>query len=114
MIKTPTREQLEKLAKVAKVDLVENLHPEMTESGVSIWVDKSSKLITDWQPHKDRNQIAMILMGLNKSQRMYYQINRKAFWLDQSNKIDVQEFGVWMQTVHPSISCEQILKVLEG
>ena len=73
-------------------------------------VEKSSKLITDWQPHKDRNQIVMILEEMSDQQQDDYDKLMYDYWKD-SLKYNPM---ISMQIICPSISCEHILKVLEG
>ena len=101
----PTKEDLEKLAKVADIDLA---HSNL----LSIFNKKGGGL---FEPHESRDDISLILEGLTDEQRISYNSKMgQAVWIPEHKDGFTYNFGVWMQTVHPSVSCEQLLKVLEA
>lgn len=98
-----TKEQLEKLAKVAGVET------EDTNSFVYVYYRlKPNVGFRIWQPHEDRDQIAMVIEGLTDEQEKKY---NELMWSEfhKTEYIVPMQFG---QTVHPSISCEKLLEVI--
>jgi len=96
---TPTKEQLEKLAKVAKVDYRDS------DFFVCWEIRTDTNSWQEWTPYINRDQIALIIEGLDYKQEMAYDDIMGKMWLDTYRIL----FG---QIVHPSISCEKLLEIL--
>jgi len=103
----PTKPQLKKLAKVAKVETYLDSEGLMfyIENGLEDNVDEYSLV---WQPHEDRDQLAMVIEGLTDEQLVYYNGKLFAMFITSPHPHRIP-FG---QTVHPSISCEKLLEVI--
>lgn len=94
----PTKEQLEKLAKVAEVNVKYDKISRNYE-----YFSKGPKI---WRPHLDRNQIAMIIKGLtDKEQKLYFD---RILDFSPSN----QSFAYFLSTLDSSISCEFLCEVI--
>lgn len=106
---TPTREQLELLAKVARPEY----RIALEDSDILLYSPCHSQRIL-WQPHKDRNQIAMIQEGMSKKQEDDYNGNLTCLFIDEKKMDSDWHSMLWSQKLPAHISCEQILKVLEG
>ena len=107
-----TTAELETLAKVAKVR-VKFLKIHDTFCIVESCEEEYWDI---WEPQQDRNQIAMILRGMSGKQKAKYLGWMRREQLDNVKPFESQSllyFGLWMQTVDPSISARAILKTLE-
>ena len=71
---TPTKEQLEKLAKVAGLKTYID-----TDESFSI-NDETHRGDYVFEPHKDRNQVAMILEGMSDKQEDDYDFRLHQLW----------------------------------
>ena len=99
----PTKEQFEKLAKVAGAELKDFIE---TTKLYSYYTDKKKTKAWFWQPHLDRNQIAMIIKGLtDKEQKLYFD---RILDFSPSN----QSFAYFLSTLDSSISCEFLCEVI--
>lgn len=99
----PTKEELEKLAKVAGISYA--------------YFDAYN----EWQPHEDMNQIAMVIKGLTDVQfttftrKLTEKIcpNEPVTFDNLIEELTIPIVGVRkIITVDPSISCEKLLEVL--
>lgn len=105
----PTKEQLENLAKAAKVEI-------MNIDGI-LYLVSNSLLEEDWaiwQPHKDMNQIAMVIKGLSGHNKDIYMDNIYNYWYKNIRRDDTwNHHTYWVAyEAHPSISCEKLLEVI--
>ena len=97
----PTKEQLEKLAKVAKVDY--------KIQDDKLWMlTRPNNWTTLFEPENDRDQIAMVIEGLTDQQEDDYDALLYKHWKSNYKYNPLMS----VQTVHPSISCEKLLEVL--
>lgn len=98
---TPTKEQLEKLADVAEVEIL--------KTGSYIYYRlKPNVGFRLWQPENDRYQIALVIEGLTEAQLLEY----NELLIIVLNKDRQRFFISFGQTVHPSISFEKLLEVI--
>jgi len=101
----PTKEQLEKLANTADKVLYDH-------SGVYHLCDTYlSEIQEEWQPHKDMNQIAMVIEGLTEGQTEEYNNSMYAVYFKLTKF--KYNFAIWLAyTADPSVSCEKLLEVV--
>lgn len=102
---TPTKEQLEKLAKVAGFKII-NI------DGV-LYLVSNSLLEEDWelwQPENNRDQIADVIERLSEEQKDKYYEKLYYYWSNtQETTENIMEFG---QTVPAHVSCEKLCEVV--
>jgi len=113
---TPTKEQLEKLAKVANQTVWTEIYTgklcyytEVT-TVFSLTDEDEETPYVEWKPHKDRDQIAMVIEGLDKYQQELY-LHKMTIDIWQQT-VKGNFFGVRMQTVPAHISCEKLLAAI--
>ena len=100
----PTKEQLEKLAKVAEVNVKYDKISRNYE-----YFSKGPKI---WRPHLDRNQIAMIIKGLTHEQKdIFYDKLLRLYVKIHKNALEKQ-FTLWVMLLDPSISCKFLCEVI--
>jgi len=118
-LEAPTPSELETLAKVAgrfDTKKLEEIQEYKKKGGAGFWIAlMAEKALYDqamykWRPHKDLNQISLILKGMTYEQVEKYTDIMTELWDKTETKYNVY---VWMQTVDPSISAKAILETLE-
>lgn len=107
----PSTEQSKILAKVAKIDVWEeietnNLCYYLSPYSMDDHVEPPWK---EWEPENSRDQIAMIIEGLTDEQEVFFHRKIHEEWWNSNGKFSLMLFGM---KVHPSISCEKLLEVI--
>lgn len=106
---TPTKKQSEALAKVAGVKT-----KEAGIGGIICYLVEDGGEITSiiWQPHKSRNQIALILEGMSEGQEAVFFQKMMREFLSISGITARQDFTIWALKLPAHISCRIICETL--